>query len=325
MTDVTIRDATAADGPLLASIERNSPLVMGGRQLAIDRGEDYFAASRLMGEVTILIAAVDGEPAGAFCAALHRTLLGGVERSMFYFHHTRILPRFQDHGVGRKLAAALRERYAGRIDSSYWYISPANEHSLGFARAAQNKWSFGPALIALDTAALAGPAFGRTATAMDATRLVQLFNAAHQGEEMFMPYTTESLSARLARAPRQYSWERVQMTDRAALGVWPEGETTSLRLVEPSGEVSEFRSGAVLDFGYLPGGEDDLVALLRGACAVLARDGMAELTIFSSPGARHWDLLSNLGTPGEFWFWTSELPQPADAESNGLYVDHIYF
>lgn len=325
MSDILIRPATQADAAILSEIERKSPLVLGGESFSIDRGDDYFAASRLMEEVTVLLAEVDGEPAGAFGGALHRTVLGGVERSMLYYHHSRILPRFQDHGVGRKLAAAIREHYAGRFDCSYWYISPANEHSLGFARVAPNKWTFGPALLSLDTVALSGPPAGRAATPADAPYLTELFNAAHRGEEMFKPYTVESLTARLTRAPRHYAWDRVWTTGRAAVGVWPEGESIAVRFVGGDGSVRESRGGAVLDFGYLPGAEDELLLLLRAWCTWLAARGMSQLSVFSSPGARHWSLLSKLAEPGYFWFWTTELPQPPDAEAHGLYVDHVYF
>lgn len=325
MAEISFRDATLADGPLLAEIERNSPIVMGDRQLSIDRGNDYFAAARLMEEVAIIIAEVDGEPAGTFCAAIHRTLVDGVERSLLYYHHTRILPRFQDHGVGRKLAAVLRERFASRVDSSYWYISPTNEHSLGFARAAQNRWSFGPTMVSIETATLGGPSAGRRATAGDAARIVEILNAAHEGEEMFMPYTVERLAARLGRAPAQYSWEHLLVTERAVLGVWPEGESTSVRVVEPSGEVIESCGGSVLDFGYLPGAEEEFMDLLRAACASLAARGMSDLSIFSSPGTRHWELVSSLGRPSPFWFWTTEIAQPEGSDERGLYVDHIYF
>ncbi len=323
--EITIRRATEADGPTLAYLERSSPLVTDGSQLVIDRGDDYFAASRLMEEVTIALAEVDGEPAGVFCGALHRALLGGVERNMLYIHHARILPRFQDLGLGKQMSGFVSEPYKGRVDSSYWYIAPGNEHSQGFARKAQNRWTFGPTMIGMDTAALAGPPAGRFATEADAAAIIEMINAAHEGEEMFLPYTMDSLAARLARDPALYTWGRLWLTDHAVAGVWPEGEVLSVRSTSASGETRVSRGACVLDFGYLPGYEADLLDLLRAWCSWLAARGMEELSVFSSPHTRHWDLLSPLGQHTPFHFWTPTIPQPADAEEHGLYVDHIYF
>jgi hypothetical protein len=244
---------------------------------------------------------------------------------MLYYHHTRILPRFQKHGVGRKLAAALLEHYAGRVDSRYWYVSPANENSQSFTRAAPNRWTIGPALVGIDTLAQAGPMVGRPATRADARRIVELLNAAHRDEEMFLPYTVESLTARLERAPAQYSWSRVWLLGDAVAGVWPEGESIRLRHTDAYGAVTTTRGAAVLDFGCGPGGESSLVALLRGWCGWLAPRDMSELSLFTSPYARHHDLLANLGRLTAFDFWTPEFPQPEAAEQHGLYVDHIYF
>ncbi len=323
--EITIRRATEADGPTLAYLERSSPLVTPDSQLVIDRGDDYFAASRLMEDVTIALAEVDGEPAGVFCGAMNRTLLGGVERNMLYIHHARILPRYQDLGLGKKLAGFVGEPYKDRTDSTYWYISPTNEHSQGFARSAQNRWTFGPTMIGIDTNAFAGPPAGRPATPDDAAAVVAMLNAAHEGEEMFLPYTAESLRARLARDPAMYSWDRLWLTEHAVIGVWPEGEVLSVRVTLASGETTESRGACVLDFGYLPRHEGELVALLRASSSWLRERGMEELSVFSSPHTRHWATLSPLGHHTPFHFWTPAIPQPPESEQHGLYVDHIYF
>lgn len=325
MPEITIRRATEADGPTLAYLERSSPLVTAESQLIIDRGDDYFAASRLMEDVTIALAEVDGEPAGVFCGAMNRTLLGGVVRNMLYIHHARILPRFQDLGLGKKLAGFVGDPYKDRTDSTYWYISPANEHSQGFARNAQNRWSFGPTMIGIDTGAFAGPPTGRTATPADAPAIIAMLNSAHDDEEMFLPYTPESLAARLMRDPALYSWDRVWLTEHAVIGVWPEGEVLSVRMTSASGETTESRGACVMDFGYVPGHESELLDLLRAWCTGLRERGMEELSIFSSPHTGHWDLLSPLGHHTPFHFWTPAIPQPADSERHGLYVDHVYF
>ncbi len=152
-----------------------------------------------------------------------------------------------------------------------------------------------------------------------------MLNAAHAGEEMFLPYTEVSLAERLDRDPAQYGWSRLWLTGRAVVGVWPEGESITVRRTDRDGIVTEARGAAVVDFGYLPGGEDDLLAVLGAWCAWLSAHGMTELSIFSSPGCRHWPLLKDLGAQTPFDFWTASIPQPVEAATRRLHVDHVYF
>jgi len=326
--DVVVREATLADGPLLAEIERNAPLVFAdGRSIAIDRGDDYFAASRLMGDVTVMLAEVDGEPAGAICGALHPVLLGGLERRMLYIHHARILPRFQNTGLGRRISPALMERLKPLgYDSPYWYIAPANARSQSFARNSPGKWSVGPSWITLSCHNNAGPAFGREATPADAHEIVHILNSCHEGEEMFFPYTAESLAERLSRDPSQYGWPNLWLGDGAVAGVWPEGNWISVRSTDPAGNTTVSRGAAVLDFGFLPGAGAELRVLLRSWCAWLAARGMVELTAFTSRGARSRPALKGMkGEMSDFDLWTPALPEPPGTTKHGLYVDHIYF
>lgn len=323
---IVIREATAADGPTLADLERRSPLLMDGGAVVIDRGRDYFAASRLMDDVTVLLAEVDGVPAGVYCGARHRVRLGGLDRDVLYIHHARIPPEYQRHGLGHAFGARLGAKYRERVDTSYWYIAPGNRASQGYARGAANKWDFGPLWANLDTFAVAGSPAGRPATADDAAHIASLINAYHEGEEMFLPYTADTLTARLSRAPNQYGWDHLWLTDDAVVGVWPEGESVVTRFIDSEGNVSESRSAAVLDYGCTPGGEESLESLLRAWCTWLRGSGHSSLTMFTSPATRGERLICQLATDVQlFDFWTPSVPEPLGANTRGLYVDHIYF
>lgn len=327
LANVTIRVATEADGPLLADVERRSPLKLGESWLVLDRGDDYFAAARLMEDVTVLLAEVDGVPAGVLCGALHWAPIGGVERRLVYVHHARIPPEFQRSGVGRLLAAKLTEAFASReIDSQYWYISPENAPSQAFTSAAPNRWSARPVYATVGCLENRGAPYGRPATPVDAAAIVAILNACHAGEEMFLPYTVESFGARMGRAPAQYSWDRVWLAGGAVVGVWSTGESLSVRLTTASGETSVTRSAAVLDYGFLPGAEAELQSLLRAWCGRVLERGMTELTIFTCPGTRSWPVVERLASSlRPFDFWTPGIPEPEGAAEQGLYVDHIYF
>jgi GNAT superfamily N-acetyltransferase len=322
---ITIREATPANAATLADIERRSPLMLGDSQLAIDRGDDYFAAARLMEDATVFLAEVDGAPAGVYCGALHPVRLGGIERNLTYIHHARILPEYQRHGLGRKLGQAVGDKYRGRSEGNHFYISRDNANSQGYARTAKNRWSFGPTLVDIDTAATAGPPAGRPATPSDAPRIAEILNATHAAEEMFLPYTAESLIARLERAPAQYGWDRLWLHGDAVVGVWPQGESITARYTDATGHVTESRTASALDYGCLPGAEPELLDLLRAWSAWLAPRGISGLELFTSPGSRLSTTLTPLGETTTFDFWTPEHPEPASALEHGLYVDHIYF
>ena len=75
--EVLVRLATEVDGPALADIERRSPMVLGETNITIDRGEDYFAAARLMEDVGVAVAEVEGVPGAVHCAAAHNVCIGG--------------------------------------------------------------------------------------------------------------------------------------------------------------------------------------------------------------------------------------------------------
>ena len=73
--ELVVREATEADAAVLSDIERRSPIVLGDTLMTFDRGDDYFAAARLMEDVMIVLAEVDGVPVGLEWIACHRAWL----------------------------------------------------------------------------------------------------------------------------------------------------------------------------------------------------------------------------------------------------------
>ncbi len=324
--DVTVREATEADGPALADIERRCPIVLGDRSIAFDRGDDYFAFARLMEEPTVAIGLVDGVPAAINCGGIRSALVGGVEHRIMVAVHTRVLPDHQGKGLWGALGRVFNEKYPrDSLDGSCGYVSVDNAAmQKGFGNT-PNKWPLQVLRAQLDCASLAGPMVGRPAMPDDAPRIAEILNACHDGEELYLPYTVESLAARLQRAAKQYSWERVWPTDRAVAGVWPAGEGIRV-IIESNGERSESRRGLVLDYGFLAGAEDELERLLRGWCGWLRERGMDTLSIFTSENSRGYEILRGLASKIEaFDCWTPGIAVPAGAEHRGLYVDQAYF
>ncbi len=322
--NVEVRKAVESDALALAEIERRCPIVMGGKSMYFDRGADYFASNRLMEQATVGIALVDGKPAAASCGALHKIRTGGVVRSLVTVTHLRVLPEHQRKGLWGAVNRAF-DHYFDEVDGSRAYISVENagmQH--GFTNT-PNKWSKPIYRMQLATAELAGPAGGRDASPADARAIVEIMNRCHEREEQYLPYTETSFAARMTRSPRDYSWSRLRMTDRAVIGVWPAGE--SLKVVrELGGTRTESRPAIVLDYGFLRGGEHDFEALLRGWCAWANERELDTLSIFSSDASRGHALLRSLASAVEpFFVWTPGIEEPAGSAERGTYVDPIYF
>jgi hypothetical protein len=322
--DVAVRLATEPDSPALADIERRSPMLLGDTSVTIDRGDDYFAAARLMEDVSVAVAEVDGAPSAVQCAAAQTVCVGDKSYRMGYFHHLRILPEHQRKGLFQKLNQLLSERYMPpHVDGTYAYVSPDNAASqrlFSFAQA----WPVQPVLCKLPAGALRGPRVGRRATPADAASIVETINSCHHREEMFCPYSVGFLTARLARAA-QYSWSNVLITDRAVVGVWPAGDSLTTIVDSPTGRTTE-RDGFVLDHGAVPGGESDYEALLRYWCTELDDRGFTNLVTFTSPQSPSYPVLAELKgemQPFDLFVFGPECPNGADRR--GVYVDLIYF
>ena len=322
--DVVSREATLADAAALADIERRCPIVLSdGVTMTIERGDDYFGYTRLMDDFLVAMGFVDGKPAGVNVAALHTVRVGGRDYRIHAFAHLRILPEHQKKGLWGAINRVFDEKYPEEFGSTA-YASVDNAAMLrGFAGAP--RWSMHQIRAQLLCAPLAGPQIGRPATPRDAPRIVEILNATHERDEMYLPYTVESFTARVERSPRDYSWDRVRMTDRAVVGVWPAGDTVRF-IIESKGNRVESRRGLALDWGFLPGAEDDFEALLRAQCGWLNDRGLDRLSLFTSEASAGYERVRALASELERYVVISfGIPEPPGAATRGLYVDPIYF
>lgn len=318
------REAGLDDALLLADLESRCPIVMGDVSVRFERGERYFDAMRLMEDWAVGLASVDGEPAAVSCGAARVVRVGGEPRRMLTVSHLRVLPEHQRKGLWGEANKVL-DQFWPRVDGSQAYISVENlamQH--GFANT-PNKWPQVVQRVLLDCAALAGPAVGRPATPADANAIVARLNAFHAGEELFVPYTTESLAARVARAPDLYSWQRIWLAGGALVGVWPAGDAQRV-VTTTAGAESVSVAAVVLDYAFDPGAGVDLEALLRAWCGWLGSRGVDTLVIYTSPASPGTQLLTGLARATErFFMWTPGIDVPPGAETRGLYTDAVYF
>ncbi len=319
-----VRDATPADAPILADIERRCPIVLGDTKVYFERGTDYFAFARLMEEYVIGIASVDGVPAAVTCGAKHTVRIAGVDHPIVTVIHLRVLPQHQRKGLWGAANRVL-DRFDDNTDGSNAYISVNNagmQH--GFVNT-PSKWNITVLKMQLSAAKRAGSPLGRAATSKDAAAIVAMLNTFHAREEMYVPYTIDSLTARLERAPELYSWGNIRMTPRAIVGMWPAGDSLCV-VTDKDGETTRSRRGVVLDYAFASGGEEEFVGLLRSACASPGDRNIDALSIFSSPASPGIEVIRSLADEvEEYNLWTPGLAVPSNAAERGLYVDPIYF
>jgi hypothetical protein len=322
--DIVMRPATAADASALAEIERRSPMVSGDVRVTVDRGDDYFASARLMEASDVVMAEVDGEPAAVHCAAFHHIRLADEVVRVCYVHHLRVAVGHQGKGLFGRLKKFAVPRYPSDLAGSYAWVASGNSRSRGLAPDIA-PWNVDVVRRQFDAQASAGPAFGRPATAADAGHIVDLINSSHAHEEFFIPYTVESLTARLDRAPDLYSWDKLWLTDGAVLGVWPAGR--SIHVITETPEVTTVnRDAVVLDYGVAAGAEDDLLKLTRAWCSRAADEGLDSLATFTSPLSPNWSVGADLPhSARHFDLIATRIDEPSGLADSGVHVDQSYY
>ncbi len=323
---VAVRFATEADGPGLRDLERRCAVEVGGVSVSYDRGDDYFAQHRLMEHHLTSVVEHEGRIVGVLSDAVRRIRVAGTEYRATYRFHLRVDPAERGQGILPALNSSNgREIFRERplpIPSAF--IAAENAQMLEMAGEAQREilWATSVERMTLPCRELAGPSCGRAALPSDAARIASLLDAAHGAEELALGFDAESVTTRLTRSPRDYSWTNVTIAERAVLGVWDSG----LRIIRSDGAGStERRSATVLDYGFEPEAEADLEALLRSACSSLQTAGVDDLVIFTSPASRGRDLLARLARSVESFRVQSGGPMPTRDATRGTYVDPVYF
>ena len=338
-----VRHADETDNDAIVEICRNTPLVLGDCSVTIDPGPDYFAYMRLMESRMPLVATDNGRPVAVHSAAMYRATLDGQRVRMAQILHSRVLPGYEGLGLWsvmnrrvQAMAVEIRDQWDDPapddpgasspepiIGCAYMAVDNDSVHRLG---GAQGAWACRPYRVTIPcTRAMPDRTDVRRATPDDAVALVEIFNACHDGEELYRPYTPTTLSSRLERAPDLYSWGDVLMTDGAAVGIWHAGMRRITVDNAARTEQVSVRS-LVLDYGFVEGAEAELDALLVLAATAAAGRGHTHLSIFTSDASRGSQLLRGLGDGvEEYEFTTPAAPEPPLTRERGIYVDQMYF
>lgn len=330
---VTVRPARPADAAALRDVARRAPIRLTDATIAIDPGDDYFAACRLMGDTAITFVATHDEvPIGIHCGVSFPVRLQGTDGTCCLIAHSRLLPEHSGGGIWGRLNDAVFTHFQGlggwQVPLGYVRPDNAAAQRLGGAEA---RWSTRPfravingAEARVDDAGAPDPCGARPATEADAAHIVEILNSFHGNEEFFVPYTQERLERRLTRAPELYSWADLTITERAVVGVWASGDRHTY--VPDDGEPRVTVRAVVLDYGCLPGAEDELISLLRRRGTTLLDQGITHLGVFTSPASPASAPLRAVAEfVEEYDLMPPGIPEPPTVAAHGVYVDPVYF
>ncbi len=336
MIDYQVRAAGEQDNAALIALEKRSPLRVGVAELAFDRSPNYFAGARLQERCRYAVAeAAGGVLAGVCASAVHRAMLLGKECLLSYTHHERIAPDFQRMGIGGALPRWLTQSWVAdgiQTARSYAYIDAKNEASLAFARSrgGAGPWPIDGWLQDMPAIDSAGAESLETLDERHANEVIALLNATHAGLELFPGSTRARLLARLARTP-DYGWPHwhgIRLHGRlvAVAGLYDHGAHVGAILRPRGGGQEEVsRSMGVLDYGYMPGEIDAMLALLDGLRGIAAAAGRSTVEI-SVPESRplYEPVMARASSFIQFKFLGgAPLPAPGD-HVEGVYIDPAY-
>jgi hypothetical protein len=322
---LSYRPVAPADADALAALELAAPIVTGDVETVYDRSRDYFETERLMGGDAFVVER-EGAIVGLHASVVHPVRIAGRDLQGVYDHRVRVHPAARRGGVSGLAGLASFEALIGRSGlragpvAPYSFIAADNDAALRLQP--EGRWPEMAERLVIDTAGPAATGLGRWATAADADRLVALLNDTHDGEELFCPYSLDSLSERLSRAPNSYSWPSFLISERACVGVW----APKMGVIRHErGVVTRDVRAFVLDYGCTSDGVGDLVALVSDWRARLAAEGTTELSIFTSAGSRGRADLTTLVKRREPYVVFCGIAPGDHVKERGIYIDQLYF
>jgi hypothetical protein len=315
------READRSDFDACANVEAQCQTVSEEGTYTLARGPSFRTYIQLQGTTRICVIEHEGQIVGWNAASLRP--VSTPEPLVFgYLAQAYILASHQSSGAYWPASAQNMAWLQEVADKNFWYLNVGNRRSQNFTQGAQ-LWSVPICDISIACSSNKIRSRGRTAKPSDAAYLADLFNAAHLNEEFFDPYTEDSLSKRLTRAPESYGFPNVLVGKKAALGVWMSGEKVA-HTVE--GETTHSTVANVLDFGFQGDtGLLELLDLLKTASTMAFEEGMTHLSILCGQSSLAHTALAEMADGIDHYAMASMRAEPPDLGMRGLYADHIYF
>jgi hypothetical protein len=243
-----------------------------------------------------------------------------VDGKHYFLQYTNHFRTHHDHG-GHKLMRAIMSKVCvpkyEKIDGTLFVINGGNEHML---TRAPSVWATGGLRAVFDCAEIASQPLGQPAMPDDSDEVIDLLNTTHKDLELYLPYSANTLNARLQRCPEAYSWQNMKRTENAVLGTWFSGEERHYDM--PDHSWTETR-GLILDHGANAEGYGELEALIRSAAGEALAQGISHLTLFTSDHSPAFPMISNLASHLEPYRVNCSIPEPEQTKERGIYIDPI--
>ena len=320
-TGVEIRKAKESDAALLDEMDRHSPIQRDdGSRSYINKHGKHLQYSAIAGYDELGIAFRDGMPATVQARSLVPVNYLGVEQYAEYGHQTRSNPKL---GSVAHVFSILHSLGSGYIKKASFLFTVADAlNTKGLRLSGDPHWELYLERLLIPCHSNLSSEGAREATPDDIEIVIEILNHAHADKELFRLYTPANLMDRLGRQPEEYTWSNLLMKGNAVLGVWPVGEE---RKIVKGEVVNTTVRGLVYDFGYLDGGEQDMLDLLKIYGNRCRAKGMTHLALLSTAKSREYALLKSLFTCSEPYAFNTILPMTPRAENHGFYLDHACF
>lgn len=283
-----VRQSSWEDDQRVADLFANAPETVGEWQVTVEREPYPFAQLRLQENPFMQVLEDRGVILGAYASSGRNALVGGQEISVGVTTSWRIREGFRGRGYSDLVRNTPGPSTAQFPMLTYWYVRQENAGARSWVSGLTEQWRDGPDEWSADVAGLTATVFHvhgegtsdprvRETGRADLEPCVTLVNRAHDGLDLFRPYTAEFLQRRLDDpfwGPKPPFWTPVYAFGDhfvleedgrilACAGLWDQGRNQRERWSNPqTGESRVVDHTSLLDFGCAEGREDALADLI---------------------------------------------------------------
>ena len=312
---LAVHEATWEDDERLSDLFANSPERLGDWDVIVERSPNPFAQQRLQDNAHVKLVVDRGVALAASAYSGRSSIVAGQRVSVGWMGGWRVREGFRRNGYSNLLLNSPGSSSSVFGMVTYWYVRLANSTANTWISHAVRDIDSGSdrpldkrtaSVVHLDAAADSsaadrtaadrtdGQTDGRVrpANLEDLPRCVELINATHDGLDLFRPYTAESLENRLHDlywgpkppfTPVVYAWAdfAVLVDDGdivACGGLWDRGRDVRERWRHrETGAEHVLDPTYLMDFGFEPGHEADMAALIGHHVATTRHLGRSSL------------------------------------------------
>jgi len=284
------REASAEDNDRFADLWANASEQVGDWQITVRREPNSFAQFRLQENVSIPVIEEQGKLLACVVWAKRNLVVGGHRLTVHCGQGLRVRRDCRGRGFGNLVRAIASAFWYPPTTGQYHYIRSQNFGAVNFFRhtsprvveSSPERVGDVPGIpvtvLQLPARRVAGVVEGvRRGQRSDIRRCVALINRTHRHQDLYRPYTVESLELRLDEGywgPRSswvehvYGWQDYFVAEEAGeifacAGLWDRGRDMREEWLNTvTGERKTIDATALLDFGFSIGHEEAMARLI---------------------------------------------------------------